>query len=451
MFGILKAAPDQDRISDAQVIDSQYKYWRVRILYSMWLGYAIFYFTRNCLQYALPIMQKDLHLAYTQIGLIFTIFSIVYGVSKFFSGAMADRSSPRYFMAFGLIITGVLDIIFGLSSSLFLFVSAWLINAFFQGWGWPPCARLLTHWYSQSERGFWWGLWNTCHNVGGFAIALIVPIAISLWNWRAGMIIPGVIGILMGLFMINRLRDVPTSMGLPPVEEYKNDYPIGKKAFEKSRTPPMMEILRKYVLANPYMWLLGLAYAMVYVVRQAFYTWGTVYLFQHLHFSLFNSDFAGGLFEIGGLLGSLVAGILSDRLFSSRRGPMNVIYCLGMLAVVLVFWLFTGANYLANVAIIFCLGFVVFGPQMLVGMSAAELSHREAAGASTGFAALFAYLGAGLAGYPLGVVLTYWGWSGFFIILAICSSIATILLAFTWHAKSHPKLRDEIQLEEAIN
>ncbi len=451
MFGILKAAPGIERISDAGAIKQQYGYWRIRILYSMWIGYAIFYFTRNCLQYALPIMQKDLNLAYTQIGIIFTLFSIVYGISKFFSGTISDRSSPRYFMAFGLIITGALDIIFGLSSSLYLFAMAWLLNAFFQGWGWPPCARLLTHWYSQSERGFWWGLWNTCHNVGGFTIALIVPIAISIWNWRAGMIIPGLIGIVMGLFMINRLRDVPESMGLPPVEEFRDDYPIGKKAFEKERATPMMEILRKYVLANPYMWLLGLAYAMVYVVRQAFYTWGTVYLFHQLHFSLFNSDFAGGLFEIGGLLGSLVAGILSDKLFSSRRGPMNVIYCLGMLFVVMIFWKFTGTNYLANVVIIFCLGFVVFGPQMLVGMSAAELSHREAAGASTGFAALFAYLGAALAGYPLGVVLTYWHWNGFFMVLAVCSIIATGLLAFTWHAKSHPKLMDEIQLEEAIN
>lgn len=451
MFGILRAAPRIERMTDQKAIDSDYRYWRIRILYTMWMGYAIFYFTRNCLQYALPVIKKDLHLAYTEIGLIFTMFSIVYGVSKFISGTISDRSSPRYFMAIGLIITGVLDIIFGFSSSITMFVCVWLMNAFFQGWGWPPCARLLTHWYSQSERGFWWGMWNTCHNVGGFAIALIVPVAISLWNWRAGMVLPGVIGIIMGLFLINRLRDVPGTLGLPPIEEYKNDYPMGKKAVEKQRKAPVMEILKKYILSNPYMWILGLAYAMVYIVRQAFYTWGTVYLFHHLHFSLFNSDFAGGLFEIGGLIGSVLAGVLSDKLFSSRRGPMNVIYCVGMLIVVLVFWRLAGEHYWLNVIMIFCLGFMVFGPQMLVGMSAAELSHREGAGAATGFVALFAYLGAALAGYPLGLVLTYWHWPGFFLVLALCSAAAMCLLALTWNAKSHPKLMNELQLEEAIN
>ena len=87
---------------------------------------------------------------------------------------MADRSNPRYLMGFGLILTGLFNIFFGLSSSVLVFAIFWGLNGWFQGWGWPPCNRLLTHWYSQKERGRWWGAWNTSHSVGGALIPIIV-------------------------------------------------------------------------------------------------------------------------------------------------------------------------------------------------------------------------------------------------------------------------------------
>ena len=73
-------------------------------------------------------------------------------------------------------MTGVVNILFGMSSSVFMFITLWMINAFFQGWGWPPCSKILNTWYSRNERGLWWAIWNTSHNLGGALIPIyLVP------------------------------------------------------------------------------------------------------------------------------------------------------------------------------------------------------------------------------------------------------------------------------------
>jgi OPA family sugar phosphate sensor protein UhpC-like MFS transporter len=160
-------------ISDKAEIDARYRYWRRHILATIWLGYALFYFTRKSFNAAAPEILASGVMVRTDIGLLATLFYITYGLSKFFSGIVSDHSNARYFMGFGLIATGVVNILFGFSTSLWAF-ALWALNAFFQGWGAPVCARLLTTWYSRNERGGWWAIWNTAHNVGGALIPIVV-------------------------------------------------------------------------------------------------------------------------------------------------------------------------------------------------------------------------------------------------------------------------------------
>ena len=100
-------------MSNDQEIDRKYKYWRIRIMYSMFVGYGVFYFTRKSFTFALPFIVKVLPITKVEIGMVASAFYITYGLSKFLSGVISDRSNPRYFMAFGLIMTGVLNILFG--------------------------------------------------------------------------------------------------------------------------------------------------------------------------------------------------------------------------------------------------------------------------------------------------------------------------------------------------
>lgn len=426
MLRIFKTAKDIPALAPDQV-DACYKYWRIHIMMIMYIGYATFYFTRKSFNFAMPAMIAELGLNKEDIGLLATLFYIIYGCSKFFSGIISDHSNPRFFMGIGLIATGLTNIFFGLSSSLMAFAILWSVNAFFQGWGWPPCSKLLNFWYSRSERGFWWSIWNTAHNVGGALIPLLVGFCALHFGWRYGLIIPGLIAIIIGLVLCWRLRDTPRSMGLPSVGQWRRDE-LEIKYESRDQGLGVWVVLQRFVLTNKLIWLLALSSVLVYVVRTAINDWGNLYLTEVHGYNLVSANSAVTFFEVGGFLGSLVAGWGSDRFFHGDRGPMNFIFSMGVLASAIFLWQLPSSAYMIQAFAFFTLGFFIFGPQMLLGMAAAECSHKEAAGAATGFIGLFAYIGAALAGYPVARVLELFHWPGFFVVITTAAVITGLLL-----------------------
>lgn len=386
MLSFLKAPANAPLITDKHEVDARYRYWRRHILITIWLGYALFYFTRKSFNAAAPEILASGILSRSDIGLLATLFYITYGVSKFVSGIVSDRSNARYFMGIGLIATGVVNILFGFSTSLWAFALLWALNAFFQGFGSPVCARLLTAWYSRTERGGWWALWNTAHNVGGALIPLVMAAVALHYGWRVGMMVAGLLAIGVGMVLCWRLRDRPQAIGLPPVGDWRHDA-LEVAQQQEGAGLSRKEILAKYVLLNPYIWLLSLCYVLVYVVRAAINDWGNLYMSETLGVDLVTANTAVSMFELGGFIGAVM-----------------------------------------QAACFFTTGFFVFGPQMLIGMAAAECSHKEAAGAATGFVGLFAYLGASLSGWPLAKVLEIWHWTGFFAVIAIAAGISALLL-----------------------
>lgn len=449
LLRLLMPASHIEPIQDEKLIEKDYKYWRYRILYSMFVGYALYYFTRKSFTFAMPGMIQDLHMDKAQLGLLGSIFYITYGISKFGSGILSDRSNPRYFMAIGLIMTGVCNLLFGFSSSLLLFALFWGLNGWFQGFGWPPCARLLTHWYSHSERGSWWSTWNVSHNVGAFLIPWIVGGLMAYFGWRYAMYIPAIICIFGGFFLINRLRDTPQSLGLPPVEEYRNDY-VGStvKKGQVEAELSTREILIDYVLKNKYMWMLGLAYFFVYIVRTGINDWTVLFLIAEKKYDVLVANGCVSLFEVGGFFGSLCAGWFSDKFLNARRGPVNVIFAVGMLCAIFGFYLIPAGHPFLDSLGMFAVGFVIFGPQMLIGVAAAELSHKKAAATSTGFTGLMAYIGAAVAGYPLGKIIDGVGWEGFFFVLISCCVCSVLFLLPMWGVTENLKGKPVVIADE---
>ena len=442
LFTLLKPAPHIEEIQDPQEVKSTYTYWRFRILYSMSIGYALYYFTRKSFTFAMPGLIEDLHFDKSQLGILASVLYITYGISKFASSIISDKSNPRYFMAFGLILTGIFNILFGMSSSILMFALFWGLNGWFQGFGWPPCARFLTHWYSQSERGTWWSTWNISHNIGSFLIPWIVGACLQYFGWRYAMYVPGILCILGGFFLINRLRDTPQSLGLPPIEKYRDDY-VGSHLTKdgKERELTTNEILFEYVLKNKYIWILAAAYFFVYIVRTGINDWTALFLIESKGYSRIGASGCVSIFEVGGLVGSLCAGWASDYLFKAKRGPVNVLFAIGMFLSISAFWYVPEGYPWLDSAAMFMIGFMIFGPQMLIGLVAAELSHKKAAATSSGFAGFFAYIGAAFAGYPLGLITQGWGWNGFFWALVICCIMSTLLLVPMWGIKERKPVK----------
>lgn len=417
-------------MKDQKSIDSIYKFWRINILINLYIGYAGFYFTRKSFNYVLPAFMAEFGVDKQDIGLLGTAFYLTYGISKFISGFISDNVNPRYFMGLGLIFTGIINICCGFTTSLFAFGTLWILNAFFQGWGFPSCSQLLTSWYSRSERGFWWSIWNTAHNTGSAILSIVVGYITLHYSWREGLIFPGILAICIGIFLCWKLRSKPNTMGLPSIGVWKDD---ALEIAHEQHEPDLSytQVLKKYVFSNKYIWLLAFSYILVYTIRVGLNDWGNLFLTETFHYDLITSNSILALFEVGGFIGSLVAGRGTDLLFHGNRISMTLLFAIGVFFSVCALWLMPFSSYFLQGLCFFTVGFFVCGPQMLICIAAAECSHKKSPGAATGFISLFAYVGAAIAGYPLAFIVEKYHWSGFFAAIAIASAtIGLVLLPF---------------------
>ena len=264
---------------------------------------------------------------------------------------------------------------------------------------------------------------------------LITAFCAQYYGWRMGMIFPGILVLFGGIFLMNRLADTPKSLGLPPVEKFRNDY-ADLQGKEEDQELSMKQILFEYVLNNRYIWILGISYFFVYIIRQAVNDWTVLYLIQNKGYTELGAGAVIFWFEVGGILGGLIAGWSSDKIFAAARGPVNALFCLFSLLSIYAFWVANGVYPILDSLLVFAIGFFIFGPQMLIGVAAAELSHKRAAATATGFIGWIAYLGSATAGYPLGRLLSLYGWEVLFIVLMACAFISTALLLPLWNVRS---------------
>ena len=434
----IKSANAKPEIQDETIVQKEYSYWRWRIFYSIYIGYAICYFTRKSFTFVIPAISTELNMDKASLGWIGSLMAISYGLSKFVSGMLSDKSNPRYFMAIGLITTGFLNIAFGTMNCLWLFAITWFLNGWFQAFGCCASIKSLTYWYSSSERGRWWGFWNTSHNVGGAIIPVIMAISAAAYGWRFAMCVPGVIAILTGLWTFNRLRDTPRSLGLPIIEKYKHELESFHAKQDKD-TSSHMKIIWTYILINHYIWILALGYFLVYIVRTALNDWTMPFLIESKGYSYVQAGQSILFFELGGVFGGLFAGWFSDTFFHGKRGQTTVFFIIGLFIVLLVFWKVPYHSlFLENIVLAF-LGFFVFGPHMPIGMSSIELSHKKVAVTSNGLIGWVGYFGAAVAGGAFGAVIDAMGWHGYYFLLLLCVLLTVFILLPLYSVSTPPK------------
>ena len=436
MFTFLKPAKHKERLPEEQ-IDSAYKEHRLKVFLGIFIGYAGYYLVRKNFALAIPDLIKE-GFTKTELGLALSGVSIAYGISKFVMGNFSDRSNPRYFMPLGLVMSaimiGSLGLISWTTSSVAIMFVVLFFNGWFQGMGWPPSGRTMVHWFSQTERGTKMALWNIAHNVGGGLIGPLAIAGIAIFSdWHSTFYFPAIIAILVAILTFILLRDTPQSVGLPPIEEYQNDYP---ETYDKSQEKEFTakEIIVKYILPNKWLWSIALANAFVYFVRYGVIDWAPTYLTEVKGFSPDDSKWAYFAYEWAGIPGTLICGYLSDKVFKGRRAPAGIIYMVLVFVAILVYWFNpAGQPLIDNIALI-AIGFLIYGPVMLIGVHALDLVPKKAAGTAAGLTGLFGYfIGASALGnIGIAYVVDKYGWNGGFFMLAVSSLLAIVFLAFTW-------------------
>ncbi len=429
-----------------QEIKAQFKYWQKRVVISSLIGYAIFYIVRKNLSIAMPLMEKDLGITKTQLGIFLTLHGLIYGVSKFANGYLGDRSNARSFMVCGLILSALCNIAFGFSSAVFALGIFWMANGWFQGMGFPPCARLMTHWIPPRELATKMSVWNTSHSIGAGLVVVLCGYLV-VFGWRWALFGPAIIALLGSVFIWMTLPDTPRSVGLPELTETE----LGKS--NNTGSPAEFKaFVRKHVFGNPYIWIFAFANFFVYAMRYAILDWGPTVLHQFKGFDLKKAALMTGAFELSGIAGMLLMGWLTDKVFKSR-GARTCFFCMGMAALsVLAFWklpelvkMLTAAgipnlkadSLVLNTITFCCAGFFIYGPQALVGIAVANLATKKAAGTAIGFTGLFGYASTILSGWGLGSLVDKHGWDAAFLGIMTAGLIGTILFACAWPAKAH--------------
>jgi len=438
MLHIFKPAPHKEQIASAK-IDSSYKKLRLQVFLGIFIGYAGYYLVRKVFSLAMPDLVA-LGFSKTELGLALSGVSIAYGLSKFIMGNVSDRSNARNFMTVGLVLSAFTMIAMGIipiaTSSVAIMFVLLLINGWFQGMGWPPSGRVMVHWFSIRERGTKMSIWNVAHNVGGGIIGPLAILGVAIFaDWHAKLYFPGFIALAVALITWLLLRDTPQSCGLPNIEKYKNDYPdIYSEKFEQEMSA--REIFFKYIFKNKLLWSIAFANAFVYLVRYGVLDWAPLYLEESKGFSIQESGWAYFAYEWAGIPGTLLCGYLSDKVFKGKRAPVSIIYMLLVMVSLFMYW--TSESILANSIALIFIGFLIYGPVMLIGVHALDLVPKKAAGTAAGLTGLFGYLGGALfANIAMGAVVDYWGWSGGFVVLIGSCAIAILLLGLSWYHESN--------------
>lgn len=438
LSSLLQPAAHKPPIAKDQV-DSTYKKMRLQVFLGIFIGYAGYYLVRKNFSMAMPdLIEKGFTKG--ELGIALSGVSIAYGLSKFLMGNLSDRSNARLFLPIGLLFSGLCMVTMGVfpfatSSILWMFILLF-INGWFQGMGWPPCGRVVVHWYSLKERGVYMSVWNIAHNIGGGLVGPVSIAGLALFgSWQSKFYFPGYIALFIAMIAYMLIRDTPQSCGLPPIELYKGEQPSDYSE-EHEKEMSAKQIFVDHVLFNKALWFIALANIFVYLVRYGVLDWAPTYLKEAKGFSVSESGWAYFLYEYAGIPGTILCGWLSDKIFRGRRAPATIIYMLLVLIAVIIYWTNPPGHPGIDNAALIAIGFLIYGPVMLIGVQALDLVPKKAAGTSAGFTGLFGYLGGALfANVAMGHVVDKWGWDGGFIILVAACVLAIVFTAFTWRTE----------------
>lgn len=422
--------PRAEKVS-APEVDRTYRRLRTRTFWGVTVAYTLYYVCRMTLGVVKQPLIDGGVLTAGQLGIIGSAFYFVYAVGKFLNGFIADYCNIRRFMAVGIGISALMNLILGLlglwnwPAGLLLaaFSLLWGVNGWMQSMGSPPGTISLSRWFPLKSRGTMYGIFSSTPQLGKAVSMIMTGFIVAAAGWQWGFLAAaaaGAIGLVVSLVFIS---DTPESEGLPSVEELSGE-PVQEKK-------PTRE-LQKWVFKHPGIWVIAISTAFLYITQHAVSDWGVLFLQKQKAFSLEQAAQIIGLAEIFGVAGNLAAGWLSDVLFRGNR--VRPVVLSGILAVLsLAGFLFLGGGFglnMAFVAVFSCSFSVVFC--IVAGLMALDFVPRRATGAALGIVGVSSYAAAGLQSVASGLLIDGFASDGLYNFVPVSVFwIAACFLAFS--------------------
>lgn len=457
--------------------------WQLRTIVVSMIGYSIFYFVRKNYSLAIPGLTAEYGISNKSFGWIIFWSSLVYGFSRFINGYVVDRVKGRIIMALGLLLCAFANFAFGFGADLSIWITGVpngpkmveflilimgitiILNQYFQGMGYPPCARILPHWIHPSELATKMSIWNCSHSIGAsLAVVLcgylmgtlgtdmsnnpevvatitanlglsepteqVLAYAAHIGAWKWCFIAPACFAVAGAVFIFVSLHDEPKEVGLPELPDTgldtlkENKSKSAKKRFE-------MEMVWK----NRWVWTFCIVNLFVYVVRMGVLDWGPKFLTESRGLNIKDAAWTVAAFEIAGIVGTIAAGWLTDVLFKGKGHRMCVVCMCGAALFMTIFrFLPNSIGVTLTSAVLVGAGFCIYGPQALIGIELGNQATKEASARANGLAGILGYLGSGLSGLLVGYVADACGWTRVFETIIVVAVIGMFIFISMWNA-----------------
>lgn len=392
IFRHFASGPDLPELQDQGLVDRLFRRHRFRVMMAITLGYGLVYTCRLALSVVKkPLLDGGVFTA-VELGLIGSALFYGYAAGKLVNGFLADHANMKRFFALGVLLSALVNIGMGFSTLLWLCIALWALNGWFQGFGAPAGVVTLANWFSNRERGRFYGIWSTAHSIGEGLTFVAVAGLVAAFGWRFGYWGPGLLCIAVAGGLYLWMQDRPRTLGLPSVNDWRKDYwqrgsAVGQPTLWRSQLA---------IMARPAIWVLALASATNYVVRYAINSWGILYLQEARGYSLVEAGSLLMVNTLAGIVGCIAFGFISDKMFDARRPPVNLMFAL--LEIVALLLVFYGPQ---STAWLF-FAFVLYGIGMnglvtsLGGLFGVDIVPKRTAGAIMGFIGVFSYVGAAI-------------------------------------------------------
>lgn len=426
-----EAAPASDEsIRDAHLRASNSKRPTVFIL--TWIAYATYYFGRKGFSVVKSTLQDRMHMSVGTLGAIDTGFLAAYAVGQFVHGNLGDRIGARRIVGLGMLAVAGACAVLGFSTATWIFLVAYIVNGFFQATGWPGTVKAMGEWFTARERGTVMGFWATCYQAGGLLATAFATFLFVHYGWRWAFLGPAIVILIVGLlnffFLPEREpRDRPTA---PPDADAA---PVTDPAPPLTSAPAPLDYEATHseasILRSPVLWSLGAAYFWLKLIRYSILFWLPYYLNVVLHYTKGQAGYQSVSFEVGGIIGSIVVGALSDKYFPGRRRTISAIMVAFLAVALLLYTKLAPISVLLNFIGMAAVGFCLFGPDTIIsGAAAQDLGGKRDVAKAAGFIDGLGSIGAILQGLVTATISQKLGWNYLFYAFVGMSILACIAL-----------------------
>jgi OPA family glycerol-3-phosphate transporter-like MFS transporter 1/2 len=435
---------------------------RIVVFIITFFAYASFHISRKSMSNVKYSLKKQWGLSTIVLGALDTTFLVCYSVGLFISGQVGDRIHVVRLVAAGMWLSGICVSLFGFAyymeiHSEYYFGVVWGLTGLFQSAGWPCCVAIMGNWFDKSRGGIY-GLWSSNISIGNILGAVLASICLSAsLGWQSPMIISGLFIIVWGLIVFIFLKAHPppaydTSSAsysertplVPPQEVIYSSTPttpseaiINNEESRPHNSPPSINFFQAWLI--PGVFVYAISNAFIKLVSYAFLLWLPYYLTSALHEKESLADLLSTLYDIGGMLGGILFGFVSDFLYRRKGGrslvivPMMLLSCLAFY-----FYRFEGHQSRAlNCTLMTICGMFVNGAYNIISSAiSADLgTHKLLQGNASAMSTVTGIIdGTGSAGAAVGQILVAWisekwGWDGVFYMLMLCTVLSALCLS----------------------